>query len=83
MGDSSSQVLLQARLRVISDCSMYFAYEPQYQICTAPNGPAEMDHGFVFIDIFFIILFDYLDLVKVIVVVVCSISKMVVGMLPV
>ncbi|UJR23193.1 hypothetical protein I4U23_026212 [Adineta vaga] len=43
--NSGSSVLLQARLRVISDCSMYFAYEPQKQICTAPNGPTDRDHG--------------------------------------
>ncbi|CAF0920177.1 unnamed protein product [Rotaria sordida] len=42
---SSSPVLLQARLRVISDCSMYFAYEPEKQICTAHSGPADQDHG--------------------------------------
>jgi len=47
---SSSPILLQARLRVVSDCSMYFAYDPQKQICTAPNGPANKDHGFVVID---------------------------------
>lgn len=45
MWDTSSSVLLQARLRVISDCSMYFAYDAQKQICTAPNGPAGKDHG--------------------------------------
>ncbi|CAF0972408.1 unnamed protein product [Adineta steineri] len=45
MWDTSSPVLLQARLRVISDCSMYFAYQPQNQICTAHNGPADKDHG--------------------------------------
>ncbi|CAF2030271.1 unnamed protein product [Rotaria magnacalcarata] len=45
MWTSSSPVLLQAQLRVISDCSMYFAYEPQKQICTAHNGPADRDHG--------------------------------------
>ncbi|CAF3721443.1 unnamed protein product [Adineta steineri] len=43
--NSGSLVLLQARLRVISDCSMYFAYDPQTQICTAPNGPIDKDHG--------------------------------------
>jgi hypothetical protein len=47
MSGSSSPVLLQARLRIISDCSMYSAYEPQKQICAAPNGPAGKDHGFV------------------------------------
>ena len=44
--ESGSPILLQARLRVISDCSMYFAYDPQKQICTAPNGPVDKDHGF-------------------------------------
>ncbi|CAF1401457.1 unnamed protein product [Adineta ricciae] len=43
--ESGSPVLLQARLRVITDCSMYFAYDPQKQICTAPNGPVDKDHG--------------------------------------
>lgn len=47
MWNSSSPVLLQARLRVISNCSMYFAYEPQYQVCTAHSGPFDRDHGFV------------------------------------
>jgi len=60
---------------------MYFAYEPQKQICTAPNGPSDQDHGFVLIVIFFMILFDSLDLVKVTVVVVYFILKMIVGML--
>ncbi|CAF2637088.1 unnamed protein product [Rotaria sp. Silwood2] len=45
MWDSSSSVLRQARLRVISNCSMYFAYESQRQICAATNGPADIDHG--------------------------------------
>ena len=45
--DSSSPILLQARLRVISDCSMYFAYDAQTQICTAHNGQADRDHGCV------------------------------------
>ena len=53
MWESSSLVLLQARLRVISDCSMYFAYDSQKQICTAPNGPSDQDHGFVFIMVLF------------------------------
>ena len=45
MWDSSSTVLLQARLRVISDCSMYFAYDLQHQICTVHDGPVDIDHG--------------------------------------
>ncbi|CAF0855111.1 unnamed protein product [Adineta ricciae] len=45
MWNSSSPVLLQARLRVISDCSMYFAYEAKSQVCTAHTGPADRDHG--------------------------------------
>ena len=45
MWNSSSPVLLQARLRVISDCSMYFAYEPQNQICTVHSLGANVDHG--------------------------------------
>ncbi|CAF0984899.1 unnamed protein product [Rotaria sordida] len=45
MWNSSSSVLRQARLQVISNCSMYFAYEPQTQICTAPNGPIDINHG--------------------------------------
>jgi hypothetical protein len=60
MSDSSSPVLLQARLRIISDCSMYSAYEPQKQICAAPNGPAGKDHGFVLMDIVFLTLFNIL-----------------------
>ncbi len=47
MWNSSSSVLLQARLRVISDCSMYFAYEPEKQICTVHNRLANEDHGLV------------------------------------
>ncbi|CAF1266420.1 unnamed protein product [Didymodactylos carnosus] len=43
--NSASDVLLQARLRVISDCSMYFAYTHQEQICTMPNGFSVNDHG--------------------------------------
>ena len=82
MWNSSSSVLLQARLRVISDCSMYFAYEPQTQICTVHNGPFDKDHGLVYF------LFSsetlhinyFLDHVKVIVVVVYCTLKMVVGM---
>lgn len=42
---SVSQVLRQAQLRVISDCSMYFAYDSQKQICAASNGPQGQDHG--------------------------------------
>ncbi|CAF0846471.1 unnamed protein product [Rotaria sp. Silwood1] len=45
MWDSSSSVLRQARLRVITNCSMYFAYEPEKQICAASNGPVDIDHG--------------------------------------
>jgi hypothetical protein len=48
MWNSSRPVLLQARLRVISDCSMYFAYEPEKQICTAHTRSADVDHGLVF-----------------------------------
>ena len=43
--DSSSPVLLQAKLRVISDCSMYFAYDARTQVCTVHNGAADRDHG--------------------------------------
>ncbi|CAF1482710.1 unnamed protein product, partial [Didymodactylos carnosus] len=43
--NSASDVLLQARLRVISDCSMYFAYTHQEQICTMPNSFSVNDHG--------------------------------------
>ena len=44
---SASPFLRQARLRVIADCSMYNAYDPQRQICAASNGPTDKDHGFV------------------------------------
>jgi hypothetical protein len=37
---------------------MYSTYELQKQICAAPNGPVNKDHGSVLIDIFFIMLFD-------------------------
>jgi hypothetical protein len=37
---------------------MYGAYEPQKQICAAPNGPSGQDHGFVLFDIFLRILFS-------------------------
>ena len=47
MWNSSSPVLLQARLRVISDCSMYFAYEPERQVCTVHTRGPNADHGFV------------------------------------
>jgi len=30
---------------------MYPAYEPQKQICAAPNGPSGKDHGFVLMDL--------------------------------
>jgi hypothetical protein len=55
MWNSSSPVLLQARLRVISDCSMYFAYEPEKQICTVHNRSADVDHGLVFFFLIFLI----------------------------
>lgn len=45
MWNSSSPILLQAKLRVISDCSIYFAYEPQSQICTVHTGADNRDHG--------------------------------------
>lgn len=45
MWNSSSAILLQARLRVISDCSMYFAYESENQICTVHTRSANSDHG--------------------------------------
>ncbi|CAF1981776.1 unnamed protein product [Rotaria magnacalcarata] len=46
MWNSSSLVLHQARLRVVVDCSMYFAYEPEKQICAYPNGaPTGQNHG--------------------------------------
>jgi len=67
---------------------MYFAYDPQKQICTAPNGPVGNDHGFVFTDLFFtrlfrkrIIFLSTVDHVKVIAVVVYSITTMVAGIL--
>jgi len=43
--NSGSNILLQARLRVVSDCSMYFAYIQQEQICTIPNGNTNLNHG--------------------------------------
>lgn len=49
MWNSSSPILLQARFRVISDCSVYFAYEPEKQICTAHTRPADSDHGLDFV----------------------------------
>jgi hypothetical protein len=56
---------------------MYNYFEPQKQICAAPNGPnSGKEHGLVFSflkDAIIHILFDDLDLVKVIVVVVCCI----------
>jgi hypothetical protein len=36
---------------------MYFAYDAQKQICTAPNGPVDKDHGYVLIGIFFAMLY--------------------------
>jgi hypothetical protein len=51
MSSSASRVLLQARLRIIADCSMYFDYQRENQICAAPNGPAGKDHGLVLTDI--------------------------------
>ena len=43
--NSSSPILLQARLRVVSNCSMYFAYDASKQICTAHQGRVDQDHG--------------------------------------
>jgi hypothetical protein len=59
---------------------MYYAYEPQNQICVVPNGPVDTDHGFVLSEVFSVAnRWDCLERAKAIVAVVCSISKTIDG----